>query len=460
MKPVASCFFGNLRALGAALAVMVWAHGPGHAAEAMTVDEVRATAIGLLKDNQPREALALAHALLERDPEDASAWIIASRAERNLGRSRDARISAQKAWSKAQDPDLKYNAALIRAQALSSDGAMSRAQIWLRRASHLAETDAQRARAVEDFRFVRSQNPWRTDVNLSFAPTSNVNNGSQHDTISFAGLQGVQLGGAAQALSGFETELRLDTRYRLSQKERSRTEVLLRLSHRTYALSDEAQAQAPGVKGSDFAYSEAGLGLTHLFRPFETLGPFEARIETGWSWYAHEPFARFNRIGGRHRIPTGPRSFVEIALAAERFAFEGTDISADTVTGALTHVQQVGKNGTLQVRLRLGDSDSEASTYDYETVDLGMVWATGADWRGATPTFDLKLQDRVYERFPYTLDGRRDDSFEAGLEVAFRDIDYMGFVPTLRVSHRQTVSTEDRYDTRTSGVSFGFRSAF
>ena len=65
---------------------------------------------------------------------------------------------------------LTLAAALAVAQALSSEGARTRAQLWLRRAMQVAPTKRQKALAVRDFRYVRLRNPWSTRLSFSVAP--------------------------------------------------------------------------------------------------------------------------------------------------------------------------------------------------------------------------------------------------------------------------------------------------
>jgi hypothetical protein len=79
------------------------------------------------------QALTLAEALLARNGQDATAHMIRSRALRNLGEFGKAHTAALSGWRYARTVGEKYSAALLAAQALSSDGKRTRAQLWLRR---------------------------------------------------------------------------------------------------------------------------------------------------------------------------------------------------------------------------------------------------------------------------------------------------------------------------------------
>jgi hypothetical protein len=164
---------------------------------------------------QPGLTFDVSGALIARDTDDLNAHLIRSRAARDLGRNDDALLHARAAWSLSDTQDEKYAAALANAQALSSAGRRTAAQLWLRRAVQLAPTDALRAKAAQDFRYVRGQNPWATALSFSVSPSSNINNGSRNETFELFDLPfEFELGGEARALSGLEVATGFSTRYR------------------------------------------------------------------------------------------------------------------------------------------------------------------------------------------------------------------------------------------------------
>ena len=159
--------------LSAALAVLLAPAGPGLRAEGrlLSPGEMRDLSAKALDAGHPETALELTSALLQRDADDVQALLIRSRAARDSGDFTLARDMAGRAWSlSGTDPEARYAAALATAQALSSQGKRTRAQIWLRRAAQIAPTEQARQMAVRDFRYVRSRNCWATDLTFGIGP--------------------------------------------------------------------------------------------------------------------------------------------------------------------------------------------------------------------------------------------------------------------------------------------------
>ena len=96
----------------------------GASAEEVTLTpaEMRAAATHALAVGDDRTALHLAGALLARDPQDGAALILQSRAARNLGDNATALKAGRAAWRLARSDSDRYAAALVTAQALSSNG--------------------------------------------------------------------------------------------------------------------------------------------------------------------------------------------------------------------------------------------------------------------------------------------------------------------------------------------------
>jgi tetratricopeptide (TPR) repeat protein len=258
----------------------------------LSVDQMRLAAEVNLRNGQPDRALALSDALLQRDPGDMTALLVRAQALRTLGRFGKAQEAARSGWRQAATREEKYAAALVMAQALSSDGKRTRAQLWLRRAAQAAPTDRHAARVARDFKYVQQRNPWQTTLSFTLAPTSNINNGSARDRSALLyqllnplGVDGageVVLGAASKALSGIETGAEVQSRLRFSQTERTAHDLRFRLSYSTYQLSGSAKRDlaqdnadralrgepAQTITGTDFAYGtvQFGYGFKQLRR--------------------------------------------------------------------------------------------------------------------------------------------------------------------------------------------------
>ncbi len=313
---------GLKRSLAALLiaALPVWA-GPSHAqGTQLTAGEMRITAADMLDRGRAEVALELTDALLERDPGDVQALLIRSRALRDLGDFDGAKAAARAVLQRAEeDQALRYAASLAMAQALSSEGRRTAAQLWLRRAAHNAPNDFARARAEADFRYVRSRNRWSTQLRFSVTPNSNVNNGSVHDSAQLYGLPfELALPGATQALSGLELTFGATTRYRLAETRTQASDLILSGWRRTYILSDSAKQKAPGAEGSDFATTTLSAGFGH--KRLLNRGRNEVSFELlgGRHWRGGDHYGDFVRAqtGLRHKLTR--RDSLEVGVQADR----------------------------------------------------------------------------------------------------------------------------------------------
>ncbi|UMA65293.1 surface lipoprotein assembly modifier [Roseivivax marinus] len=459
-------------ALGAAFAVLATLSAPGGAmaqeASGLSAGQMRQLAAADLDAGRPAAARQVARALIDRDPTDVQALLVLSRAERDLQDFDAARDAGLGAWRQAGTDDERFAAALAVAQALSSEGARTRAQLWLRRAMQVAPTKRQKALAVRDFRYVRLRNPWSTRLSFSVAPSSNVNGGSRRDTVDLyledtpIGDVPVEaaLGGASKALSGIEYSMGLATSYRLHQTERSRLSVDLLLDHTTYTLSDDAKDIAPEAEGADFAVSRAALGLTQDWTaPSSRLGlRYGASIMR--TDYGGEPLVRTLAAHGTLRYALTPKVMGQ--LTARRTWDAGYDTRADATGWQLAAglATSIGANNTLSLRGRWQDVTSDSGALDYveRAVDAGL--GLGTPILGTDVSFNLTAAQRKHDDHPYSAHGREDTRLSASATLTLQQIDYYGFVPDITFEASRTESSLGLYDSEEFGISLGIRSRF
>lgn len=446
----------------AALALVLACAGPAAAKrveigpEALRDQAARAAAAGF-----SQRALSYSDALLRRDPKDIGAWLIRAQAARDMGRYEDSRGAARRAWGLAGTDRQRYAAALAMAQAQSSAGRRTSAQWWLRRAVQNAPDDTARARAVRDFRYVRARNPWAADFSFSIAPRSNVNNGSARSTTQLFDLPfEFQLDGSAQALSGIEVAAGANLRYRLNESRTRRSDLLLRFHHRTYALSDAAKAQAPGVSGSDFAFTSAGIGLVHRTRPDKRGAPRQFHGIIGRTWYAGDPYMQFVQLGATQHFGLSPRTGADFSLGveAQEGLSRGSDARSVQLGAGLTRILPGGHRLRLSVEGRVNRSGS--ANLDFDKLAVGARLKLARPVLGMQLSMGLSGSVKDHDRSPLSANGRHDE--ELGIEVTagFPSVDYYGFIPSATVRAARTRSDIGLYDTNELGVEIGIRSAF
>lgn len=429
-------------------------------AEVLTPDEMRRATLAALTAQRPADALALAGALVDRDPQDFGALLLQARAARDLGRYDLAQQAGRAAWASA-DTDLeRHAAALIQAQALASDDRRTAAQFWLRRAVEHAPDEAARARAIRDFRYVRARNPWSVDLRFGLTPKSNVNNGSARDSARLFGLPfDLQLQGAARALSGIEASAGGTLRYRLSESRSHATDLTASLDARSYRLSDAAQAIAPTARGSDFAQTMLSAGLLHRWTPADARSERQVGLEAGRLWYGGAPYADFLRgtVALSTPLDQGGRITPYLTLEANRGpAAPWSDVARLGLGWTLAPTAM----GRLSLAMALTDSRSDSASADFTDLSLGLDYALARPMLGAQATVSLDLRGRHFPATTVAPGARDDRAAGVALSLAFTRMDYMGFAPVVTLSARQTDSNVDLYDTRDIGLSVGIRSSF
>ena len=451
-----------------AVCALLGAAGAGLAQTTLSVAQMRAAAGESLRVGAPAQAEVLAGALLERDGGDLNALLIRARALRDLGRLKEARGMARRAWALSRTDADRYATALITAQVLSTQGKRTRAQFWLRRAVQHAPSPQLEAIARRDFRYLRARNPWHTQLSFTLAPNSNINNGSARDRsylnyrlseVLFEEPVEFQLQGAARALSGFEYGAGVQTRYRFAQSATHAHDLSFAASYRTFTLSSRAKANAPGVSGSDFAFGQVSLGYGFEQRNLGQRGRFTFGADAGQSFYGGARYASYLRLSLAQGLLTGKRSQTRLSLDHE---WQNGQATSDTTRfGGMLDWSHRRDNGAL-VTLSLGAerTTSPNSDLEYNALRLRGGAALARPVLGADLRVDLGAEIRDYDVSRHAPGGRRDKRYFMDVTATFRGIDYYGFSPSVTLQASTTDSNIGLYDVNRVGLSLGVRSAF
>lgn len=426
----------------------------------LTPDEMRSAALTALAKGQSELALGLADALLVRDPQDQTALLVRSRATRALGDYDDALSSAKDAWAAAETDGEKYRAALLRAQALSSAGSKTRAQLWLRRAVQLAPDERARKAALRDFRYVRDRNPLSVKLKFEVAPTNNANGGATNEVATLFGLPFL-LSGTSLALPGTRYAAGIDLKYRLQQSGNTRDFLSFSAFHQTYDLNSEANDIAPDAEGDDFSYTKLSLGWRRdiALAPGRGLYGFGASI--GASWYGGKELSRYVKLEADRTFRVGQRNTAKLLIegkVTDRQLGEKDQIYSATFGGGVTHRL---KNGGYLKLTGLGSiNESDIASLDYQDASLAAEWGLGKPIMGTEFTFSAAYTLTDFNETPYRNGGRFDETAFIALNAVFPKIQRYGFAPSLTIEHRQRFSNVDLFDSETTGIKLGIESVF
>ena len=432
-------------------------------AEAVTlsIDESRILATQMLGKGQVPAARQIALKLLERDPKDRIALVVLSRAERLLQNYGAAASAGKKAWSVSETDEQKYTAALLVAQAKSADGNKLAGQLWLRRAVQVAPNGFARAKAISDFRFLRSTNPYSLKFYASVAPSNNINNGATAESVDIRGLSFL-LSGDARALSGLEYRLGANLSYRYNLSDRSRLTFGAALDTRTYTLSSSAKRSAPDARAGDYAFQELRFSTTWQVLDADKKGLNTASLTLGSNWYGGNSLTNFLNATASRRYALNDNNIVTFTLGGERQWRQDEDARSATVwTLQGNWIRKLKGGNTLSVTAFGSDTSSSSPAIGHKRVGADLRYIFAKPIFGKTQLeLNAGVEARDYDQTLGIFGVREDRTTRLGATMVFNDVDYFGFVPTAEVTAQNTNSTSALWETSSYGVRFGLRSSF
>ncbi len=427
--------------------------GVAQSSVSLTVNQTRELALTLLNDGDAQRAGSLAESLLERDPSDVTALIVASRAASALGFSSESGAFARRAYWASSRGDVSFVAARLAANAYAAERKDSRAQLWLRRAAQYAPDAAADEAIARDFQGLRRRNPWNNSLRFGITPQSNINGGTDEVIV----LGGFPL--SSPPLSGLRYSGTASTTYRADVGERSATFIDAFASFNLFSLSNEAQEIAPDVSGSDFASGTLGYGLRHRRILVEGARPTDFGLRVAQNWVEGEVDNRTVDMSIAQSWTVFEDALVSGRLARQYQVFNDDD-PADSWSTSLTWAQAIGAD---RLRLSLGatHSISKQSTEDFTLQSISGSYDFGRTVQGFFFGIDLSYQNQDFDQ-PTAIGGidRVDVTRSATLRVGNENIEYYGFQPLLSVTQTEVDSTFDFFDRDSFSVGFDLRSSF
>jgi hypothetical protein len=352
-----------------------------------------------------------------------------------------------------------FIAALTRAAELLVAGRPMAAQWWIRRAYRHAQGPEDEAILREAYAMAADANPVTLNFWANVAPTDNVNNGADSRFLQLGDILLI-LDPSSQALSGTEYAASVEVGYRLARSDRASTTIGVNLYGRSYRLSREARAAAPGVSGSDYALVMGEVVLRQRVRFGQDLGQTTLTLHLGRTDFGGAPLYGFAKATATQDFALG-QGVMSVALGLEDQDSRSADrADARLYDGRISYASFDSRGALWRWTLggRRTDSASRFDTFDevQGSVSVSPTWRV----LGAAPTLSLDLGGKSYDDFILSLDGRRDRFARLGVSLMFEQVAVMGFSPVLTVTGTRTQSNVARYDTTEVRASLGFQSRF
>lgn len=438
----------------------------------ITPDAARAGLRAALSQGRDRDAWYLARGLIAAVPQDYAGHAGLAQAEARLGRPAAALAAARAAQARAEAPVQRFEAALLRAQAHEAAGGVTgtlAAQFWTRRAHDLAPDTVHAQAAAGEVQRLRRASRLSLRLDLTAAPSDNVNNGTRASVIDFFGLP-FAVSPQSRALAGWIGQASLSGRWRLAESRQSATALRFAAVRREVRLSASALAAlerwrldelARGnvvVPQTDFDFAAIEAGLTHR----RVLGKavMDAGLTLGHNWFAGRDLTDYARLdlGWERALTRETGLFGALALERQwRHDSPLRDADQMTVQAGFTRTLPAGA-----LRLTLGarrlHSASRDTAHNALTARLG--WEHSRPLAGIRLAAALHAERRHYGATLLATAGRRDLRVGADLSLTFERLDVMGFAPTLDIQASRTRSSLRLHDGRDLGLTLGFRSVF
>lgn len=441
--------------------------------QTLTMEQARGLARQALYAGRFDLARDVATVLVQADPEDAYAYGVLAAAHSRLNDPKRARSAARLSYRHSETPAQKFGAARTAASIALLQERPTASQVWLRLAATHAETPKQDEAISKDYARVRQVNPLRFNINLSVAPSNNVNNGTDNVIEVNNGIPtGSAINASSRALDGTVGTLDVQLRYRLAQSRKSRTTASGRLYVRRVDLSAESERQleedavlrpnAPRTN-SDFNETYADLGLEHAFALGAPGNSLSVGATVGAKWFADERLYDSAKLTLSRGIKLSEATQLRLHTGFERKFFTvGNFRDTDTVTlgGTVSHTLKGGDK--LSVGLTVQEQIGDFWNTDYMTASIRASYSFGKQLGPVQISTGLTFGYTDFDSYRVSNDTleRQDESLYGDLSLFFADYDFAGFAPNLRIRTGRRTSNVNRFEIDETTITLGIQSKF
>jgi hypothetical protein len=291
---------------------------------------------------------------------------------------------------------------------------------------------------------LRAQRPFGASLEIAIAPDSNINRATRSDTLGTI-FGDFQIGDEGRAKSGIGLSLAGQTYRRISIG--GATNLVLR-----------ASGFANLYRDSEFNDLAADLAAGPEF----SLGRDRLQLELGATqrWFGQKPYLRSGRLAGTFSHPLGPRTLLRLVG------------SATLIDNRLNDLQDgKGYSSQLQIERALTPTTGIAGSVSIDRQALKDRGYATTGWRaGLTGWHDLGRMTltaaaelgRLHadERLLLFPERRQDRYTRLSLGASFRQLQYGGFAPLIRLSLERNRSSIAFYDYRRARTEIGVVRAF
>ncbi|MCJ7871852.1 surface lipoprotein assembly modifier [Phaeobacter sp. J2-8] len=442
------------------------ASGPSAPTMQLTETQLQFRTVHAIERNQLDQALHLALAILEADPEDSFGHMAMATVLLRGGNPDQARLAARKAYQTAGTPRQKHEAARVAALANARQDRFLPAQVWMRRAHQSAPDEVTRQRSAQEFRTVRNRARLNFQLSGSLSPSSNVNNGAADRFNVVDGLPVVGiLPPSSLALSGLVGTFGGQLSYRLHETTTTQTRLTAGGQIKRVWLSREARDDAPDAENSDFGSTYGEVGLLHFHNLPQKSGTISLGATLGQAWNGGE--RSYNVGGARIGYHVGLSATTSLSVNGyyQRRFEDAQDLpDVETFGGKLTLGHALGNGDHLALSL------SQTTAQSKNPQSRSLARGVEVSYRRAKPIGPVSLSVSAgisethypdYSILSFPVEGGRNDTRQtARINLKVDQMTYMGFTPVVTLASEKTQSNVSRFETDELSLSIGIRSSF
>jgi len=414
----------------------------------------------MLQNGQIAQANQLADALERSQPSDPRIWMMIATARMAASQFDKAVTAARQAFRLSSQPDTKVQAARLAAAARFRQERFFMAEYWLRLARQNATSpDAARAVAA-DYQGLERANPWDVRLTASVAPNSNINNGSDEDTIYIWGLP-FRLNADARPLSGWEYSAGVNVARTINESQDHKTQLGLNAFVRSFTLSQAARTSAPDVEGTDYAFAVAEAFWKRNWLHKWANGPASLTVTLGKNWYGLEPYTRYARVAMTQDFRTDDGRALNAGLTIQRLVDDRAGgVYSTTWTASGGQATRLPGGNQLTLNAAFEKTQSDVSTLRNTAIRTSLRYNFARPVAGMGLSLSAGYEHRDWPTSIYSATGRQDDTLNIGADATLNSVNLYGFVPVLSFEARRTYSNVSLYSRTSYGMRLGFETRF
>lgn len=412
----------------------------------------------LVRAQEFRLAYICSEEELVRDPTNINAMLVLARAALELGQTSRADALAKAARTYDLTTGQRFAAYLISGMAQASQQNLTTAKILLYRASDFARAEPELDVVRRTLNQINGSSPWKFSAGINVLPSTNINGGSLHETITFGGLEFV-LDDDAKAQSGVAYTASASVTHQRRVSAQAIWENRVSIAGTAYTGRGRNEGSYSVTSGLRYTPETVRPALIYGFLRYDQR--FISDDIGGGIFGDYGTYYSQSTAGLEVLWNTGQSS------AWKAYA-TFTNRNSDTSINQNVWIATVGASGRFtvnpRVELVLGgyvQQTEGASNLAAQAWNISLGAALDPDMVPFSFSGNLAYTHTQYTTIAAGyFEAREDDDVTLELSVAYNNLQFFGFRPSFGVAVSRNYSNLNRYDTQNTQMFTRISAAF